>query len=114
MGFEKILTLTAETFDGEIAGSPVPMLVNFWADWCAPCHSIASLLDDLAIEYDGQVRFGQRRAACRKNTAGCWHQFGQGAIGCGKDRVSEIKALDHRKTKGFVPSHRKDQSARAI
>lgn len=59
MALENILTLTQDNFSGELAGSPVPILVDFWASWCNPCHAIAPLLDDLASEYDGQVRFGK-------------------------------------------------------
>jgi thioredoxin 1 len=59
MALENMLTLTEANFSGEIAGSPVPILVGFWAEWCNPCRMIAPLLDDLAAEYDGQVRFGK-------------------------------------------------------
>lgn len=59
MALENMLTLTEDNFSGEISSSPVPVLVDFWAKWCSPCHAIAPLLDDLASEYDGQVRFGK-------------------------------------------------------
>ena len=48
-----IVVLTQESFAGQVLQSPVPVLVDFWAEWCGPCKMIAPLLDELADEYDG-------------------------------------------------------------
>ncbi len=45
------------TFQKEVLESDVPVIVDFWAEWCPPCKMIAPVLDELAREYDGQVRF---------------------------------------------------------
>ena len=50
------------TFQKEVLNSDVPVLVDFWAEWCPPCKKVAPLLDELAGEYDGQVRFTQLNA----------------------------------------------------
>ena len=44
-------------FIQEVLESDTPVLVDFWADWCAPCKMVAPLLDELAKEYDGKVKF---------------------------------------------------------
>jgi thioredoxin 1 len=48
--------VTDATFATEVLGSELPVLVDFWAEWCPPCHRLAPVLDELAEEYAGRAR----------------------------------------------------------
>jgi thioredoxin 1 len=45
--------VTEQNFEHEVLGSEQPVLVDFWAEWCGPCHAIAPVLDQIAGEHDG-------------------------------------------------------------
>jgi thioredoxin 1 len=52
---EKIVQLDDATFDEHVKASDVPVLVDFWAEWCGPCKMIAPVLEEIAAEQDGKL-----------------------------------------------------------
>ncbi len=59
MSEKKTIALTTENFEREVLTSQVPVLVDFWADWCAPCRAVGPLVEALADEFDGRAIVGK-------------------------------------------------------
>ena len=59
MTYENVLEFTDDNFKQEVFSSNKPVLVDFWADWCQPCHIIEPTINELAEDYAGRVKVGK-------------------------------------------------------
>ena len=59
MANKNVLTITEENFQNEVVDSEVPVLLDFWASWCAPCRMLSPTIDSLAEDMTGQIKVGK-------------------------------------------------------
>ena len=53
------VVITDGNFEEEVLNSDIPVLIDFWAEWCAPCHMIAPVVQEIANEYEGKLKVGK-------------------------------------------------------
>ena len=91
------ITLTTSNIEKEVLESDLPVLVDFWADWCGPCKMLAPTIEEIAKEYEGKVKVGKVNI----------DEFAQLAIKYGVASIPTVilfkdgQAVD--KSVGFVP-----------
>jgi thioredoxin len=61
-----------DTFEDEVLKSEVPVLVDFWAEWCAPCRQVAPVMEEIAREYEGAVKVAKVDVESEQDLAGAF------------------------------------------
>lgn len=56
---DQIVYVTDDSFEDEVLKSDVPVLVDYWAEWCGPCKMIAPILDEICDDYDGKLKIAK-------------------------------------------------------
>jgi thioredoxin 1 len=69
MNRKKYITVTDANFQKEVLESSHPVLVDFWADWCGPCHIMAPAIEQLAAEYEGRAKVAKLNVDQNSRTA---------------------------------------------
>ncbi len=66
----RIVELTDANFEQEVLGAGMPVLVDFWAPWCAPCRAVGPTMESLAEVYQGRVKVGKLNVDEQQRVAG--------------------------------------------
>lgn len=105
MASEALIEFTDANFDTEVLGSDMPVLVDFWAEWCQPCIIQTPTIEALAEEFEGKVKIGSMDVDSHRNAA---VQLGISAI------PTVILFKDGQVVKKFVGLTPKDHFANAL
>jgi thioredoxin 1 len=63
-----IYTISDDSFDSDVLKSDLPVLVDYWAEWCGPCKMITPILEEIATEYNGRVKVAKLNIDDNPNT----------------------------------------------
>ena len=105
---EHIQYVTDATFDSEVLQSPLPVLVDYWAEWCGPCRMIAPILDEIAKEYAGRLSVAKLNVDENQQTP---QKFGIRGIPTlmlfknGNIEATKVGALTKSQLTAFIDSH---------
>jgi thioredoxin 1 len=69
MAGQNVIELTDDNFEREVLKSDVPVLVDFWAEWCMPCKMLTPTIEKLAKDYQGKVKVGKVDTDSNRDTA---------------------------------------------
>jgi len=69
MAAQNVVELTDQNFEQEVLNSSVPVLVDFWAEWCMPCRMLAPTIEKIAKDYQGKVKVGKVDTDSNRDTA---------------------------------------------
>lgn len=65
----KPIHITDDSFEQDVLKSDIPVLIDFWATWCAPCRLLAPVIDQLAVEFEGKIKISKLDVDNNPNTA---------------------------------------------
>ncbi|MFT3961146.1 thioredoxin TrxA [Propionivibrio sp.] len=105
---EHIHYVTDDTFAAEVLQSPLPVLLDFWAEWCGPCKMIAPILDQIAEQYAGRLKIAKLNIDDNPSTPA---NFAVRSIPTlmlfknGNVEVTKIGALSKSQLTAFIDSH---------
>ena len=108
MASEHVQTFTAGNFDEAVIKSENPVLVDFWAEWCGPCRSLAPIVDALATDFTGRVVVGKLNVDENPGIAGRFSVRGIPTLLLFKDgeQVESVVGLaDKEHLKGIIEKH---------
>ncbi|MDO9052410.1 MAG: thioredoxin TrxA [Gallionella sp.] len=105
---EHIIYVTDATFDAEVTQAALPVLVDYWAEWCGPCRMIAPILDEVAKEYAGRLTVAKLNVDENQQTP---QKFGVRGIPTlmlfknGNIEATKVGALSKSQLTAFIDSH---------
>lgn len=105
---DKIKHVTDTTFADEVLGSPIPVLVDYWAEWCGPCKMIAPSLDESAETYSGRLRVAKIDIDHNRTTPSRYHVRGIPTLMLfkqGEVVATKVGAVSKAQLKAFIDAN---------
>ncbi|RKZ05744.1 thioredoxin [bacterium] len=100
---EKIIHVNENEWEDEVLKSDIPVIVDFWAPWCAPCRIIEPVMEELSVEYDGKMKFAKVNTDENQNIAIRYGIMGIPTVKIFKDG-DEIDSLSGAAPKEYLKS----------